>query len=140
MSVMVFPASAFAEGGRRGWGDTTRGEVTGGAPRGKETFGMTLFIPKSLVRLADLCAGEEGRYALTGVRVIDLEDGRFRLEATDGKRLVIVHGDSLAPREGAPETFAALEPVANSGTQTIVPAADWKRALRMGAKRLDKVG
>src|SRR5262249_23232749 len=56
------------------------------------------------------------------------------------KRLVIVHGDSLAPREGAAETFAALEPVANSGTQAIVPAADWKRALRMGAKRLDKVG
>src|SRR5207248_264292 len=68
------------------------------------------------------------------------EDGRFRLEATDGKRLVIVHGESLAPRVGASETFAALEAVANSGTQTIVPAADWKRALRMGAKRLDKVG
>jgi len=99
-----------------------------------------LFIPKSLVRLADLCAGDEGRYALTGVRVIDLEDGRYRLEATDGKRLVIVHGESLAPRVGASETFAALEAVANSGTQTIVPAADWKRALRMGAKRLDKVG
>ena len=101
---------------------------------------MTLFIPKTLVRLADLCAGEEGRYALTGVRVIDLEDGRYRVEATDGKRLVIVHGESLAPRVGASETFAALEAVANSGTQTIVPAADWKRALRMGAKRLDKVG
>src|SRR5947209_259160 len=137
---MVFSAATFAAG-RRGWGGTSRGEARWGRPsRRKETAGMTLFIPKSLVRLADLCAGEEGRYALTGVRVIDLEDGRFRLEATDGKRLVIVHGESLAPRVGASETFAALEAVANSGTQTIVPAADWKRALRMGAKRLDKVG
>src|SRR4051812_44575743 len=135
MSVMGFPAAAFAAG-RSGWGGASRGEVPRGGPERtgravataagtKGGGGGTLFIPKNLVRLADLCAGDEGRYALTGVRVIDLEDGRYRLEATDGKRLVIIHGDSLAPRVGAPETFAALEAVANSGTQTIVPAADW---------------
>lgn len=50
-----------------------------------------------------------GRYALSGVRAIDLQDGRYRLEATDGKRLVIIHGSSVAPAVGSKETFAALE-------------------------------
>jgi hypothetical protein len=101
---------------------------------------MTLFIPKNLLRLAELCAPEGGRYTMSGVRVIDLQDGRYRLEATDGKRLAIVHGQSQAPKAGASDTFAALEAVANSGTEAIVSAADWKTALKMGSKRVDRVG
>ena len=94
---------------------------------------MTLFIPKVLARLHELTAEPHGRFALTGIRVLDLQDGRYRLEATDGKRLLIVHGPSMTPSRGAQETFAALESVANGGTDALVPSADWKTAMRRRA-------
>jgi hypothetical protein len=100
---------------------------------------VTLFIPKNLRYLADV-TGDPGRYMLAGVRIIDLQDGRYRLEVTDGRRLLIAHGDSVAPAVGADETFAALESVANSGADVAIAAEDWKNALKMGPKKASHVG
>lgn len=100
---------------------------------------MTLFIPKTLKALADLTA-ESGRYALAGIRVIDPGNGGYRLEATDGRRLLIAHGTSVAPTAGAKETFASLEAVANSGIEAIISADDWRKAMRMGPKRFPAIG
>lgn len=85
---------------------------------------MSVFLPKNLGKLADITS-VNSRYALAGVRVIDAGP-LYRCEATDGRRLVIVQGRSLAPDLPDPR----LEEAPDGAVETIVPAADWKKVFQ----------
>ncbi len=53
-----------------------------------------IFLPKSAAPLAALAAGSDTRYSLSCVRLRELADAHFRLEATDGRVLGILRGPS----------------------------------------------
>jgi hypothetical protein len=93
---------------------------------------MALYLPRNLAALATVAAKENPRYAVTGVRVLDPDDGTYRLEATDGRRLAIVRGSCL-PEQECPELQAAP----NGATAAVVPRDDWQRAFKL-AKGKDR--
>jgi hypothetical protein len=87
---------------------------------------MPLYLPHNLAALATVAAKENPRYALAGVRVLDPEDGTYRLEATDGRRLAIVRGGCL-PEQDYPELDAAP---AGAGA-VVVGRDEWQRAFKL---------
>src|SRR5438094_687406 len=56
----------------------------------KET--SMLYLPPCLGSLSALAARENPRYAVTCLRVFEYAEDRCRIEATDGRRLLIVRG------------------------------------------------
>jgi hypothetical protein len=91
---------------------------------------MAVFLPPLAAHLAKVAAKDEGRYCMTGVRVLDPGDGTYRLEATDGRRAVILRGHSLD---------ASLVPVMpelceDSGRDGVIPLTDWLDGFKMVPK------
>jgi hypothetical protein len=77
--------------------------------------------------LAKVAAKDVGRYSMTGVRVLDPGDGTYRLEATDGRRAVVLRGPNLD---------AGLVPVMpdldeDPGREGVIPLADWLDGFKM---------
>lgn len=89
-------------------------------------------LPSNLAGLADVCARENWRYSLAGVRIAVCGD-TYRAEATDGKTLVRVEGESDDARL-YPE-LSALVSAPNGQTSALVPSKDWKEAFR-GAEKI----
>jgi hypothetical protein len=87
---------------------------------------MGIVLHTNLGPLARLCADEgASRFACSGVRVLD-QNGAYRLEATDGRRLAIVRGEY---------------PVADGPSPNrdfIVPAREWQEALAALKKATDR--
>ena len=87
-----------------------------------------LLLPRNLKALADLTAKENPRYAVTGVRVEEEGRDAYRVQATDGRIALVVTGKAehfeLFPR------VAALGSAPNSATETVIPAADWRKIFR----------
>jgi hypothetical protein len=75
---------------------------------------MALYLPGALGPIARLCSSDNGRYSMSGVRVVDPNDGTFRCEVTDGRSLLIARG--VCPLDDdAPGNFPAT-----------IPAGLWK--------------
>jgi DNA polymerase III sliding clamp (beta) subunit (PCNA family) len=90
---------------------------------------MPVFLPKNLAALAGVAAKEATRYSANALRVLDL-GGAYRVEATDGTKLVVVRGP-------CPESSSlALGPEYGGANEALVPAADWKAGFRLGKKQL----
>ena len=91
---------------------------------------MPLYLPRNLAALARVAERPDcnARYAVDAIRVLDPGDGTYRLEATDGKRLAIVRGQS------ADACYPALEATPDGAREVLIPAADWAQAFRMGPK------
>lgn len=83
-----------------------------------------MLLRRELASLAAVCAREEqDRYGLTSCVKLRLEeDGYYRCEATDARRLLVVRG----PNTDTEGTF----PV---GLDVFVPAEDWKKVFKLGA-------
>jgi hypothetical protein len=94
---------------------------------------MPVFLPKNLAALAGVVAKEATRYSANALRVLDL-GGAYRVEATDGKKLVVVRGP--CPEVSCP----ALDPDFGGANETLVPAEDWKAGFRLGGKKQPAVG
>ncbi len=85
---------------------------------------MVLYLPRNLAALAKLTR-DDPRYALSGVRVLDPGDTTYRLEATDGRRLAVVRGNSTPDLD-----YPTLD-VATPGTaQGVIPADVWEHCFR----------
>ena len=91
-----------------------------------------LYLRKSLGRLADVCSADVGRAAMMGVRVLEYAES-YRLEATDGRRLLIVRG----PNDGGDGQKASigwlntlLEDAPDGTFDGLVPAKEWSAAFR----------
>jgi DNA polymerase III sliding clamp (beta) subunit (PCNA family) len=99
-----------------------------------------LLLPRNLAKVAELVATDTGRAAMSGIRVLEFADS-YRLEVTDGRRLLIVRGPhkqgELTPQDRL--TIAALDDAPNGTFTALVPAADWTKAFR-AAKKGDPVG
>lgn len=72
-------------------------------------------------------------YALGGVRITDLGAGKFKLAASDGKRLITVEGQGTSP--GDFPAVANFGRAKNGVTEAIVPAGALKDAARTTPKR-----
>lgn len=86
-----------------------------------------LYLPRSLASLVGCTAKGNTRYAISGVRVLALADQRFRAEATNGRVLAIVRGDS-EDQQFIPDELAS------TAFEGVIPADAWKE----GFKELDK--
>jgi DNA polymerase III sliding clamp (beta) subunit (PCNA family) len=84
---------------------------------------MAVFLPHIAASLAKAAAKDEGRYAMAGVRVLDPRDGTYRLEATDGRRLIVLRGYNVL--DGGPEP---PDDVIYDG---IIPTQDWTEGFKM---------
>jgi hypothetical protein len=87
---------------------------------------MFVSLPRNLAGLAALANRESTRSATATVHVLDQQDGLYRVEVTDGRRLVIVQGPvPEAPphvelQDDQPDVLAAL-----------VAGQDWKAAFAL---------
>ncbi len=85
---------------------------------------MVLYLPRNLAALAKLTR-DDPRYALAGIHVLDPGDTTYRVEATDGRRLAVVRGNSNPDLD-----YPTLD-VATPGTsQGIIPADVWEHCFR----------
>jgi len=98
---------------------------------------MTLYLPRNLGALAAITDKEPSRFATGGVRVIDCEDGSYRVEATDGRRLAIVRGPCALPI-----CCEDLEGIETPLKQTVVGKDDWENAFKQlgKGKGNDRIG
>jgi len=93
-----------------------------------------LVLPKNLGLLAGI-AGDESRYALSAVHVVEHQADWYRLEATDGKRLAVICGDgSVGPAADGAQIAGRLAEAPNGATEGLVPAAVWRKAFQGVAK------
>ena len=60
-----------------------------------------LYLPPCLGSLSALAARESPRYAVTCLRVFEYAEDRYRIEATDGRRLLIVRGQGATEHPSA---------------------------------------
>ena len=86
-----------------------------------------LYLPPCLGSLSALAARENPRYAVTCLRVFEYAEDRYRIEATDGQRLLIVRG------QGATDAPFG-QPLEDSAHAGLIPAESW----RDGFKKLFK--
>jgi DNA polymerase III sliding clamp (beta) subunit (PCNA family) len=87
-----------------------------------------LKLPSNLAGVSRLAAQDAARYALTCVRVAEKENG-YEVQATDGKRLVIITGPG---REE--QTLAMLSDAPNGASVALIPAKDWGKTLKAAKK------
>lgn len=100
-----------------------------------------VFLPSNLSRLTEFAAGEDGRYAMTGVRLC-LPPGttqQYRLEATNGKFLAVVKGEFQIPCGG---DWAAIKPMQeraetlpSDAREALIDSVDWKKGLALANNR-----
>ncbi len=86
-----------------------------------------LLLPANLKNLTKAAATDNPRYAMATVRLVDQGERKYLAEATDGRILVRVEGESADP-DGFPSP-AALAAAPNSGSDTLVTSEDWARAF-----------
>jgi hypothetical protein len=88
---------------------------------------MAVFLPRVAAHVVKAAAKDAHRYAMNGVQILDPGDGTYRLEATDGKRAVILRGYNLD------ESLVPLIPELHEEESSvgIVPAADWLEGFKM---------
>ena len=87
-----------------------------------------ILLPANLGAVAGAAARDNMRYSLSGVHV-RIEDGAYRVCATDGKIMALVSGHS----EHDPLEYPAppeLVDVPPSAQQAVIPAREWKQAFR----------
>src|SRR5436305_15109462 len=90
-----------------------------------------LYLPACLGSLARLAAKENPRYAVDSLRVFEFAEGRFRVDATDGRRLGVVRGC------GQEAAYAALADADDDATELLIPAAESTKApLQVSPSRL----
>jgi hypothetical protein len=94
---------------------------------------MSVYFPRNLAKLAKLASTSPGRYALGCVRVQASGNGTYRVEATDGRVLGVIRGQSLDV------TYPAIEEAPNGVHEALIPAKDWQDAFRLKGKA-DAVG
>jgi DNA polymerase III sliding clamp (beta) subunit (PCNA family) len=82
-----------------------------------------LYLPPALGALARLAAKDTARYAVNCIRVFEYAEGRYRAEATDGKRLLVVRG-------GTEATHDFGQPVDDEAHEGLIPANDWREGFR----------
>ena len=95
-----------------------------------------LLLPRNLSALAKVCAAESARYSMTGVHVLEYQD-RYRLEATDGKRLIVVQGEKQDEQKLTYSDFQTAQTLAEAPDgcfDFVVPTDDWTRAFRLPSK------
>src|SRR6266851_6899561 len=95
-----------------------------------------LLLPRTLAALARVCAAESARYSMTGVHVLEYRD-RYRLEATDGKRLIVVQGEKQDEQKLNYADFQTAQTLAEASDgcfDYVVPAEAWTRAFRLPTK------
>jgi hypothetical protein len=92
-----------------------------------------VYFPRNVAKLAKLASTSPGRYALSCVRVQAAGDGTYRVEATDGRVLGVVRGQSLDV------TYPAVEEAPNCAHEALIPAKDWQDAFRLKGKQ-DAIG
>lgn len=112
---------------------TTPTEVAGSDP-------TPLVVPTCLKALSMIAAKEWSRYAMMGVRLVQLDgDGGFQAQVTDGGIAVWVQGTSpnKPPKPAATVQTALRHSAAINGTaakEATIPTRDWENGLRQAEK------
>lgn len=84
---------------------------------------MFLHLPGAAGALANIVSKDAARFSFGCVRCVDPEDGTYRLEATDGRRLAVLRGPCLTP---GPE---------QDGGECLVLAGNWLDAFRQAGEK-----
>lgn len=93
-----------------------------------------LLFPKNLGLLAGI-AGDQTRYSMAGIRVMEFQDGFYRLEVTDGKMLGIIRGPSSATPREVEMIQTQLVGAPNGAIAGIIPAEFWAKMFKLVQKR-----
>jgi DNA polymerase III sliding clamp (beta) subunit (PCNA family) len=86
-----------------------------------------MFIPRSALALASLCADSQSRYALDGV-LIQADEAGWRLVTTDGRALAILRGPST-PASSDLDAASGLPAPETLALRAVVPAEQFRKAL-----------
>ncbi len=95
-----------------------------------------VLLPANLAGLARLCAKENARYSLTGVRLTLTPDG-YRADATNGRYLGTVTGPYPEAADQYPE-IPALESAPAGAGQGVIPVQAWEAAFKLPPRRTPK--
>lgn len=87
-----------------------------------------LLLPKCVASVSKLCATENPRHAITGVRVTDPGDGTFRVDATDGHVAAIVTGPCDDTKKYPHIDDLARAPDWYAGG--VIPSSDWNAVFK----------
>lgn len=97
-------------------------------------------LPPTLAKLADMAEDCTGKFALGHVHLRVHADDTFTAEATDTKALLRVSGPCVAPATDYPDSIAGLAAAPNTGTESLVPAAAWKKTFQAARKLTGRRG
>jgi DNA polymerase III sliding clamp (beta) subunit (PCNA family) len=91
-----------------------------------------LLLPRSVAKISEVCtSSDHHRYSFSGVHVQEFQDS-WRLEATDGKKLIMVQGEKAEPRKFHDKLAAeSLEDLQGGLFDFVMPADDWTRAFKL---------
>jgi DNA polymerase III sliding clamp (beta) subunit (PCNA family) len=99
-----------------------------------------LLLPRNVAKISEVCNGEHHHhYSFSGVHVQEFKDS-WRLEATDGKKLIVLQGPKVEPRRLHDKLAAeSLEELQGGLFDFVMPADDWSRAFKLLNKDADFV-
>jgi DNA polymerase III sliding clamp (beta) subunit (PCNA family) len=99
-----------------------------------------LLLPRNVAKISEVCNSDDHhRYSFSGVHVQEFKDS-WRLEATDGKKLIMLQGEKTEPRKFHDKLAAeSLEALQGEFFDFIMPADDWARAFKLLNKDADFV-
>lgn len=87
-----------------------------------------IHLPRCCAAVTSLAAGERSKRVLTFVHVRQLADARWRVEATDGRALGVLHGPSSPTPEDLDAALALPTPE-RLAAEALLPAAEIRRAF-----------
>ena len=89
-----------------------------------------LLLPPNVASLAKLCADENPRYAMTGVKVMATRKG-YRMEATDGKVLGVLTGPQTRGEEADFPDLPGHTAIGGTALEAVIPAKALVGAAKM---------
>lgn len=94
-----------------------------------------MLIPRAIFHVAKFAAKAQTRYALNGVHVSRSAEGIAKVQATDGRRLIMVSWDE-DDREQYPDIGVDLTHTA--GFDAIIPLPAWEKAAKAIPKKTSR--
>lgn len=88
---------------------------------------MFLCLHRNLAGLASIASRENVRFATAAVHVIDQQNGLYRVEVTDGRRLAIVQGPAQEP-----SPLVQVEDESSDVQTALIGVADWREGFKLG--------
>ena len=96
-----------------------------------------LLLPPNVAKIAKVAAtNQHGRFGATTGSPVSKKDGKYKIEATNGRIAAIITGTADKPEDYPSCPF--LEAAPNGATSAVVPAGVWEKGFRDLPKKAAK--